>query len=57
MKVIPHHSLMAASALLAVTACHKPTPTPVIRNLQQEFIIVVPQTTTTTERIPAARQP
>lgn len=57
MKVIPHHYLMAASALLAVTACHKPTPTPVIKNLQQEFIIVVPQTTTTTERIPAARQP
>ena len=52
MKNIVHFIRMAASALLVLTgtACPRSSSQPAIKELRQEFIIVVPQTHVTPEK-------
>ena len=52
MKNIAHFIRMAASALLVLsgTACPRSSSQPAIKELRQEFIIVVPQTNATPEK-------
>jgi len=57
MKNSHAHSLLAVAALLALTACPRSAPPPVLKNLRQEFIIVVPQTTAVSESKSAPAQP
>ena len=52
MKTIVHFIRMAASALFVLTgtACPRSSSQPAIKELRQEFIIVVPQTHVTPEK-------
>ncbi len=52
MKNIVHFIRLAASALLVLTgtACPRSSSQPAIKELRQEFIIVVPQTHVTPEK-------
>jgi len=52
MKTIVHFVWMAASALLVLTctACPHSSSQPAIKELRQEFIIVVPQTNVRPEK-------
>ena len=52
MKNIVHSIRLAASALLVLTgtACPRSSSQPAIKELRQEFIIVVPQTHVTPEK-------
>jgi len=52
MKNIVHFIRLAAYALLVLTgtACPRSSSQPAIKELRQEFIIVVPQTNATSER-------